>query len=60
MASSELSHPQLVRLALATIGNFDFGRASLLDFMRDHILVYIDADDKEVRQGAALACCRWG
>jgi HEAT repeat protein len=33
-------------------------QVSLLEFMRDHILPYIDDGDKEVRQAAALACCR--
>lgn len=26
--------------------------------MRDHILPYVDDSDKEIRQAAALACCR--
>lgn len=30
----------------------------LLDFMRESILPYIDDADKEIRQAAALACCR--
>jgi hypothetical protein len=32
----------LVKLALQTLGTFDFGRVSLLEFMRDHILAYLD------------------
>lgn len=30
----------------------------LLEFMRDYILVYVDDNDKEIRQGAALAACK--
>jgi hypothetical protein len=26
--------------------------------MRDHILPYLDESDKEIRQAAALACCK--
>ncbi|GBG00672.1 target of rapamycin kinase [Raphidocelis subcapitata] len=58
LASSELQGAPRVRLALNTLGSFDFGRVSLLEFVRDHILPYVDDGDKEVRQAAALACCR--
>jgi FKBP12-rapamycin complex-associated protein len=56
--SSDLSHTQLVRLALSTIGSFDFGPMSLLEFARDHITPFLDETDKDVRKVAALACCR--
>jgi FKBP12-rapamycin complex-associated protein len=58
LAASELQGAPRVRLALNTLGSFDFGKVSLLEFVRDHILPFIDDGDKEVRQSAALACCR--
>lgn len=48
LASSELQGAPRVRLALNTLGSFDFGKVSLLEFVREHILPYIDDSDKEV------------
>lgn len=47
-----------MRLALQTLSAFDFSSVSLLDFMRDHVLGYVDDNDKDVRQAAVIACCR--
>eukprot|EP00878_Enallax_costatus_P008272 GHUV01008648.1.p1 GENE.GHUV01008648.1~~GHUV01008648.1.p1 ORF type:complete len:2405 (+),score=620.50 GHUV01008648.1:939-7217(+) len=58
LSMSELSQAEQIKLALNTIGTMDFGRVVLLDFMRESILPYIDDADKEIRQAAALACCR--
>ena len=58
LAASELQGAPRLRLALSTLGSFDFGRVSLLEFVREHILPYVDDADREVRQAAALACCR--
>jgi hypothetical protein len=33
-------------------------QVSLLEFMRDHMVAYLDDTDKGIRQAAALACCR--
>jgi hypothetical protein len=33
-------------------------QVNLLELMREHILIYLDDPDKDVRQAAALACCR--
>ncbi|MEW5308376.1 MAG: hypothetical protein WDW38_000344 [Sanguina aurantia] len=54
----ELQGSALTRLALQTIGSFEFGRVNLLEFMRDYILPYTEDTDKEIRQAAVLACCR--
>jgi serine/threonine-protein kinase mTOR len=48
----------LIKLALETIGKFEFGQLLLLEFMRDHILPYMEDNDKEIRQAAAMACCK--
>ena len=58
LASGEAQGNALVRLSLQTISRFDFGAVGLLDFMRDHILPYVDDADKDIRQLAVLACCR--
>ncbi|MEW5302322.1 MAG: hypothetical protein WDW36_005122 [Sanguina aurantia] len=57
-AIRELQGSALTRLALQTIGSFEFGRVNLLEFMRDYILPYTEDTDKEIRQAAVLACCR--
>ncbi|KAK9806315.1 hypothetical protein WJX72_010074 [[Myrmecia] bisecta] len=54
----ELQGAALVRLALATLGSFDFGLHSLLEFVRDHILNYLDDNDVSIRRAAALAAAQ--
>lgn len=56
--AGDLQGGALTKLALQTMGNFEFGGVNLLEFMRDHILPYLDDQDKEIRQAAVLACCR--
>lgn len=49
-----------MKLALQTLGTFDWGRMGLLEFMRDHVLPFTDDADKETRQAAVLACAKVG
>jgi len=56
--AGEVQGNALIKLALQTLGTFDFGRVQLLEFTRDHILAYTDDADKEIRQAAVLACCK--
>eukprot|EP00798_Chlamydomonas_sp_ICE-L_P022752 gene22752-29919_t len=58
LATGELQGNALIKLALQTLGTFDFGQVNLLEFMRDHILGYSDDVDKEIQQPAVLACCK--
>lgn len=46
-----------MRLALQTLGEFDFGQHILLEFGRDHAVPYLDDSDVLTRKAAALACC---
>ncbi len=46
----------LTRLALQTLGSFDFGSMRLLDFVRDHVTLFLDDPDVSVRR--AGGCCR--
>uniref|UniRef100_A0A7S1SYY6 Serine/threonine-protein kinase TOR n=1 Tax=Tetraselmis chuii TaxID=63592 RepID=A0A7S1SYY6_9CHLO len=57
LASGELQGPPLTRLALQTLGDFEFGHTLLLDFVREHIVAYLDDSDVKTRKAAALACC---
>ena len=44
-------------LALRTLGIFDFGNASLLEFVKSTVLSFLDDPIVNVRQEAALTCC---
>ncbi|KAJ7580147.1 phosphatidylinositol 3-kinase [Mycena floridula] len=55
----ELSQlPELVTLALSTLGSFDFSDHILDEFLRIRVLPYLDDDDPEVRRAAASSFCR--
>jgi FKBP12-rapamycin complex-associated protein len=58
LASSEMQGPPLVRLALQTLGEFDFGQHLLLEFVRDHVALYLDDIESATRKAAAHACCQ--
>uniref|UniRef100_A0A7S3R516 Serine/threonine-protein kinase TOR n=1 Tax=Dunaliella tertiolecta TaxID=3047 RepID=A0A7S3R516_DUNTE len=58
LTTGEVQGNALIKLALQTLSTFDFGHVQLLEFTRDHILVYTDDADKEIRQAAVLACCK--
>ncbi|KAI1388148.1 FAT-domain-containing protein [Hypoxylon trugodes] len=47
-----------VKLALNTLGSFDFSGHILNEFVRDVAIKYVDDDDHEVREAAALTCCQ--
>ena len=49
--------PELVRLALRTLGSFDLEAAPLLEFVHDCVLPYLDTDHAATRRAAAVACC---
>ncbi|TDL23875.1 atypical/PIKK/FRAP protein kinase [Rickenella mellea] len=50
--------PELITLALTTLGSFDFSGHTLNEFVRNCSLPYLEDDHAEVRQAAALTCCR--
>ena len=53
--AGELSGPPLTRLALATLGSFDFGQQGLLQWVCDNITTYLDTGDVSIRRAAATA-----
>ena len=53
--AGELSGPPLTRLALATLGSFDFGQQGLLQWVCDNITNYLDNGDVSIRRAAATA-----
>ncbi|KAI0032654.1 atypical/PIKK/FRAP protein kinase [Vararia minispora EC-137] len=50
--------PELITLALDTLGSFDFSGHVLSEFVRDCALQYLDEDHADIRRAAALTCCR--
>jgi serine/threonine-protein kinase mTOR len=57
-ASAYEHRRQEVKLALKTLGSFDFSGHVLNEFVRDVAIKYVDDDDAEVREAAALTCCQ--
>ncbi|EIN09563.1 FAT-domain-containing protein [Punctularia strigosozonata HHB-11173 SS5] len=49
--------PELITLALETLGTFDFSGYVLNEVVRTCALPYLDDDHAEVRRAAALTCC---
>eukprot|EP01094_Clydonella_sp_ATCC50884_P002485 TRINITY_DN1189_c0_g1_i1.p1 TRINITY_DN1189_c0_g1~~TRINITY_DN1189_c0_g1_i1.p1 ORF type:complete len:2421 (+),score=972.86 TRINITY_DN1189_c0_g1_i1:126-7265(+) len=47
---------ETIELALKTLGTFGFPKEPLLEFVRDHILNFVDDDSVEIRRTAALTC----
>lgn len=47
-----------VKLALNTLGSFDFAGHVLNEFVRDVAIKYVEDDDAEIREAAALTCCQ--
>ncbi|KAI0021739.1 FAT-domain-containing protein [Xylariomycetidae sp. FL0641] len=47
-----------VKLALNTLGSFDFSGHVLNEFVRDVAIKYVEEDDPEIREAAALTCCQ--
>ncbi|RDB15759.1 Serine/threonine-protein kinase tor2, partial [Hypsizygus marmoreus] len=50
--------PELITLALSTLGSFDFSGHVLNEFVRNCALPYLENDNTEIRRAAALTCCR--
>ncbi|KII85882.1 hypothetical protein PLICRDRAFT_144570 [Plicaturopsis crispa FD-325 SS-3] len=50
--------PELITLALNTLGSFDFSGHVLNEFVRNCALPYLEDDHAKVRRAAALTCCR--
>ncbi|KIM34649.1 hypothetical protein M413DRAFT_33133 [Hebeloma cylindrosporum] len=50
--------PELITLALTTLGSFDFSGHVLNEFVRTCALPYLEDDNPEVRRASALNCCR--
>ncbi|KAF2153226.1 TOR1 phosphatidylinositol 3-kinase [Myriangium duriaei CBS 260.36] len=52
-------HKELeVRLALQTLGSFDFSGHVLNEFVHDVAIRYVEDDDAIIRKNAALTCCQ--
>jgi FKBP12-rapamycin complex-associated protein len=48
----------LVELALSTLPQFQFRHRALLEFVRDTVCGYLDAEDPRIRKAAAGACSK--
>lgn len=51
-------HKSEVKLALNTLGCFDFTGHVLNEFVRDVAMRYVEDDDPDTREAAALTCCQ--
>ncbi|KAJ7696596.1 armadillo-type protein [Mycena rosella] len=51
-------NPELIKLALSTLGSFDFSGHVLNEFVRSCALPYLEEDNAEIRRAAAITCCR--
>ncbi|KAF9482580.1 atypical/PIKK/FRAP protein kinase [Pholiota conissans] len=51
-------NPELITLALTTLGSFDFSGHVLNEFVRTCALPFLEDDNPEVRRASALTCCR--
>ena len=58
LCAGELHGSPLARLSLETLGSFNFGPISLLEFAREHVLQWLDDADISVRKAAALCAAR--
>ncbi|KAM0327427.1 hypothetical protein ACHAQA_005713 [Verticillium albo-atrum] len=47
-----------IKLALNTLGSFDFSGHVLNEFVRDVAIKYVEDEDCEIREAAALTCCQ--
>ncbi|EAL66546.1 protein kinase, Atypical group [Dictyostelium discoideum AX4] len=50
--------PQMIALALKTLGSFDFSKHNLLEFVRECVVNYLDDDNIEIRREAAITCAQ--
>jgi FKBP12-rapamycin complex-associated protein len=52
-------HRQIeIKLALNTLGSFDFSGHVLNEFVRDVAIKYVDDEHPDIREAAALTCCQ--
>ena len=58
LLAGELQGPALIRVALLTLGTFDFGQYNLLEFVRDHVMIYLDDPDVSIRRSSAAAAAQ--
>lgn len=56
--STPLDQTQIVRLALRTLGEFNFHKAMLTEFLRKCVLLYLDDDNPHVRLEAVLTASK--
>jgi serine/threonine-protein kinase mTOR len=47
-----------IKLALNTLGSFDFSGHVLNEFVRDVAIKYVEDESPEIREAAALTCCQ--
>ncbi|KAH8586165.1 phosphatidylinositol 3-kinase-like protein tor2 [Bisporella sp. PMI_857] len=47
-----------IKLALNTLGSFDFSGHVLNEFVRDVAIKYVEDDNPDIREAAALTCCQ--
>src|SRR5690606_35234251 len=47
-----------IKLALNTLGSFDFSGHVLNEFVRDVAIKYVDDESPDIREAAALTCCQ--
>ena len=47
-----------IKLALNTLGSFDFSGHVLNEFVRDVAIKYVDDNNPDIREAAALTCCQ--
>ncbi|EGG15157.1 protein kinase [Cavenderia fasciculata] len=48
--------PEMIALALKTLGSFDLSKHNLLEFVRECVVGYLDDDNSEIRREAAITC----
>jgi len=58
LCAGELQGPALIRVALLTLGTFDFGQYNLLEFVRDHVMTYLDDPAVSIRRSSAAAAAQ--
>ncbi|KAF4581337.1 phosphatidylinositol kinase- protein kinase tor1 [Pleurotus pulmonarius] len=58
MTQANEYNSERITLALTTLGEFDFGGHVLSDLVRICAMPYLESDSPQVRQAAAVTCCR--
>ncbi|CAH1757738.1 9252_t:CDS:10 [Entrophospora sp. SA101] len=55
---SDMKDVETIVLALKTLGTFNFKGHVLNEFVKDCVISYLEQDNHEVREAAALTCCQ--